>query len=153
MPVLEETCALGASLALTHDTGLIDARFVGLSSLKRFQFRRTTTCSPFKADDGFASLKKACPWKDDFADEISHHLADFTANEPYKKTLHLGQHRFIPFLGYDDGHIDSDPKSVQYGRIMAEYVYSTIPLRDLTRSSYANSFLIYSKGLIYDKYR
>lgn len=83
-PFSEETCALCASPALTLDTGLIDAEFVGINSLKRFQFRRTTTCSPLKADGGFESLKKAIPWKDEFADELSHHLENFTASEPYK---------------------------------------------------------------------
>ena len=83
-PFSEETCALCTNPGLILDTGLIDAKFVGINSLKRFQFRRTTTCSPLKADGGFGFLKKAVSWKEEFADEISHHSEYFTASGPYK---------------------------------------------------------------------
>ena len=49
-PFPGQTCARKIDSAFTLDTGLIDAKFLGINSVERFQFRRTSTCAPLRVD-------------------------------------------------------------------------------------------------------
>lgn len=63
-PFPGETCARERDLALTLDTGLIDAGLIGINSEKRYHFCRTTTCAPLKADGEFIKITKGEPWSE-----------------------------------------------------------------------------------------
>ena len=49
-------CAQGRFAAHTFDTGWIEAKHLGLSTAKRYQFRRKTTCAPLVADGEHISM-------------------------------------------------------------------------------------------------
>ena len=49
-PFLGDVCLEGTRSAITLDTGLPDARYLGINSAQRFQFRRSTTCAPLVSD-------------------------------------------------------------------------------------------------------
>ena len=49
-PFVERLCAFKNESIVTFDTGLLDARYLGINSPARFQFRRRSTCVPLKPD-------------------------------------------------------------------------------------------------------
>ena len=49
-PFISEICANGSNSAISLDTGLVDAKVVGINSAAHLQFRRTTTCAPLRID-------------------------------------------------------------------------------------------------------
>ena len=55
-PFTSEICANGSNSAMTLDTGLVDAKVVGINSAAHLQFRRTTTCAPLKIDGEMLNL-------------------------------------------------------------------------------------------------
>ncbi|MCJ1383780.1 hypothetical protein MMC17_006894 [Xylographa soralifera] len=52
-PFAGDVCLEGSRSALTLDTGWLDAKYLGINSEERFQFRRSTTCSPLVADERY----------------------------------------------------------------------------------------------------
>lgn len=52
-PFLGQTCVWGRNSAVAFDTGLIDAKILGINAAKRFQFRREMLCAPLVPDGGF----------------------------------------------------------------------------------------------------
>lgn len=46
-----ETCPFIGKACVTFDTGLIDAKFLGINAAKRYQFRRRMSCAPLIPDD------------------------------------------------------------------------------------------------------
>ena len=57
-PFISEICANGSKSAMTLDTGLVDAKVVGINSAAHLQFRRTTTCAPLRIDGEMLNLTK-----------------------------------------------------------------------------------------------
>ena len=45
-----DVCLRGSNSAYTLDTGQIEAKYLGINSAKRYQFRRSTTCAPVVTD-------------------------------------------------------------------------------------------------------
>lgn len=52
-PFRGKTCALGRNSALSFDTGLVDAHFLGINAQKKYQFRRKMLCAPLLPDGDF----------------------------------------------------------------------------------------------------
>lgn len=52
-PFRGKTCAWGRNSALSFDTGLVDAHFLGINSQKKYQFRRKMLCAPLLPDGDF----------------------------------------------------------------------------------------------------
>ncbi len=57
-PFPGQTCALERNPAFNLDTGMVDARIIGINSASRYQFRRTTTCAPLRPDGEFLKGKR-----------------------------------------------------------------------------------------------
>ena len=57
-PFAGDTCALGRHSALNLDTGLIDAKVIGINSGKKYQFRRTSSCAPLRPDENFLTVTR-----------------------------------------------------------------------------------------------
>jgi len=49
-PFAQHYCALPSEPAYTFDTGYVDARHVGINSLNKYFFRRTTICAPVTSE-------------------------------------------------------------------------------------------------------
>lgn len=52
-PFRGKTCAWGRNSALSFDTGLVDAHFLGINAQKKYQFRRKMLCAPLLPDGDF----------------------------------------------------------------------------------------------------
>ena len=50
-PFAGNVCLEGKKSALRLDTGLLEARYLGINSVERFHFRRSSTCAPLVADE------------------------------------------------------------------------------------------------------
>ena len=57
-PFPGETCALEKNPAFSLDTGMVDAKIIGINSRSGYQFRRTTTCAPLRPDGEFLKGKR-----------------------------------------------------------------------------------------------
>lgn len=55
-PFTGQTCARGKNSAVTFDTGLIDAKLLGINAAKHYQFRRKMLCAPLVPDGDFIKL-------------------------------------------------------------------------------------------------
>lgn len=55
-PFISEICANGSNSAMILDTGLVDAKVVGINSPAHLQFRRTTACAPLRIDGEMLNL-------------------------------------------------------------------------------------------------
>ena len=49
-PFVESLCAFKNESGFSFDTGLLDAKYLGINSATRFQFRQRSTCHPLKTD-------------------------------------------------------------------------------------------------------
>lgn len=82
-PFISEICANGSSSAMTHDTGLVDAKVVGINSAAHLQFRRTTTCAPLRMDGEMLNFTKHTEetntWKFDIDGISTPEIIDFGA--------------------------------------------------------------------------
>ncbi len=49
-PFVGDVCLQGKNSAYTLDTGRVDAKYLGINSAQRYQFRRSATCAPLVTD-------------------------------------------------------------------------------------------------------